>query len=97
MRVLESEAGSESNLAATECWNVETMRSNPALFVQVTVRLIGGKLWGVGSEEEVGFLEFFVVGCLKSYWNWSNLVEVGGFKGEILWGIGEGMKFAVEV
>jgi hypothetical protein len=46
------------HLAATECWNVETVRSNPALFVQVTVRLIGDKLWGVGEEEEVGFLEF---------------------------------------
>jgi hypothetical protein len=70
MRVLESEAGSESNLAATECWNVETVRSNPALFVQVTVRLIRGKLWGVGSEEEVGFLEF-------SLWVVLNLTGIG--------------------
>lgn len=47
-----------------------------------------------------GFLEFLILGFLeflKSFWNWSNLVGVGGFKGEILRGIGEGMIFAVEV
>jgi hypothetical protein len=52
---------------------------------------------GCGFGGRGGFSRIFVVGRLKSYWNWSNLVEVGGFKGEILWGIGEGMKFAVEV
>jgi hypothetical protein len=38
MRVWESEAGSESNLAETECWNVENVRSDPALFVQVRIQ-----------------------------------------------------------
>lgn len=41
VRVCEAGTGSESNLAATECWNVENVRSNPSQFVQVWIQFLG--------------------------------------------------------
>lgn len=38
LRVWEAESGSGSNLALTECWDVENVRSNPSQFVQVWIK-----------------------------------------------------------
>ena len=40
LRVWEVEAGSESNLAATDCWDVENVSSNPAQYVQVWIQFL---------------------------------------------------------